>query len=141
MILTRPDDVVRLLRRARRVAVLGASTHASRAGHYVPRYLHGQGYEIHPVNPVHAGQWLFGREVVASLADLSVAVDVVDVFRRADRLPSHLDELLALRPRPGAVWLQSGIRDDRFARALSEAGIDVVQDRCMLADHQRLVVG
>jgi predicted CoA-binding protein len=60
----------------------------------------------------------------------------VNVFRRAEDLPAHLDALLALRP--PAVWLQSGIRDDDFARALTRAGIDVVQDRCLMVDHRRM---
>lgn len=139
MVLSRREELVRVLEHATTVAVLGASTHPSRAGYYVPRYLHEHGYEVHPVNPNHVGEELFGRPFVARLADLEVAVDVVDVFRRSDRLAGHLDELLALRPRPGTVWLQAGVRDDRVAARLAEAGIDVVQDRCMLADHQRLL--
>ena len=68
-------------------------------------------------------------------------MDVVDVFRRSELLPSHVADILAMEPRPELVWLQLGIRNDAVARELSAAGIEVIQDRCMLADHQRLRLG
>ena len=79
---------------------------------------------------------ILGAPVVRSLGEISGTVDLVNVFRRAEDLPAHLDALLALRP--PAVWLQSGIRDDDFARALTRAGIDVVQDRCLMVEHRRM---
>ncbi len=139
--LTTDTQITEALRRARTIAVLGAHTEPSRPAFYVPDYLHGQGYRILPVNPGLAGQSLWGEPVRASLAALGEPVDVVDVFRRADLLPGHLDDLLAMAPRPRLVWLQLGIRNDAFARAVEAAGIDVVQDRCTLADHRRLQVG
>jgi predicted CoA-binding protein len=134
-----PDEIRDILRSVHTIAVLGASPKVHRAGHYVPRYLAGAGYTVVPVNPEAAGDTLFGREVVASLADIDVPVDAVDVFRRPEHLPDHLPEILALDPLPAVVWLQQGVRHRAFAEALVEAGIDVVQDRCMLADHQRLL--
>lgn len=128
-----------ILTSSQTVAVLGASPRAHRAGHYVPAYLHRHGYEIHPVNPDALGRTLFGRDVVATLAEVDVAIDVVDVFRRAEHLPDHLPEILALEPLPKVVWFQQGIQHDDVAAALEAEGIDVVQDRCMLADHQRLL--
>ena len=136
---TIPDDIRAILRRARTVAVLGASSHTHRAGHYVPRYLQGQGYEVYPVNPEIEGTTLFGRPVVARLIDVPVGVDVVDVFRRPEHLADHLPDILAMDPLPVVVWLQQGIRNDAFAARVTDAGIDIVQDRCMLADHQRLL--
>lgn len=136
---TAPDEIRTILRTSRTIAVLGASDKPHRAGHYVPKYLLAQGYEIHPVNPDIARREMFGRTVVSSLAEVSVPIDVVDVFRRSDHLPDHLPELLALDPKPAVVWLQQGVRHAEVAAALVEAGIDVVQDRCMLADHQRLL--
>lgn len=138
-ILTDLDDVKHALETYTKVAVLGAHTKASKAAYYVPQYLQDNGYDVYPVNPVFAGKSLFGREVVTELADLTEPVEVVDVFRRAEHLPNHLDDILRLTPSPQLVWLQLGIRNDAFARALSEAGIDVIQSRCMLADHQRLL--
>lgn len=126
-----------MLRRARVVAVLGAHAEARRPAHYVPAYLQAQGYRIIPVNPKYAGQVLFGARVVPSLLDIEVPVDLVDVFRPAASLPSHLPEILGMTPRPPVVWFQLGIRNEAVADALVAASIDVVQDRCTLADHRR----
>jgi predicted CoA-binding protein len=79
--------------------------------------------------------------VRASLTELGVPVDVVDVFRRSDALRGHLTELLGMNPLPKVVWFQQGIRDDAVASELSAHGIDVIQDRCMLADHRRMGLG
>ena len=133
------ERIREILRSSRTVAVLGASPRNHRAGHYVPAYLQRHGFEIHPVNPEAEGASLFGRDVVATLADVDTPVDVVDVFRRSEHLPDHLPEILALEPLPKVVWFQQGIRHDEVADALEDAGIEVVQDRCMLADHQRLL--
>ncbi len=138
-ILTEINDVKRALETYKSVAVLGAHTTQSKAAYYVPKYLQDNGYEVYPVNPVFAGESLLGRKVVAELADLTEPVEVVDVFRRAEHLPDHLDDILSLTPLPKLVWLQLGIRNDEFAKALSDAGMDVIQSRCMLADHQRLL--
>jgi uncharacterized protein len=135
--LIREADIVNVLERSRVVAVLGAHREPHRAAFYVPDYLHGQGYRVLPVNPQLAGQTLWGEPVVARVTDLAEPVDLVDVFRRPDALDAHLDELLAMKPAPGAIWFQLGIRNDRVAAALVAAGLDVVQDRCTLADHKR----
>ncbi len=105
----------------------------------MPDYLADRAYRILPVNPVFAGRELWGETVVASLEDLTEPIDVVDVFRRSAHLPGHLDELLAIEPPPRWIWFQLGIRNDEVARRLEEAGIGVVQDRCLLADHRAWV--
>jgi predicted CoA-binding protein len=134
-------EIAAALRGARTIAVLGAHHEPSRPAFYVPDYLHGQGYRILPVNPALVGTTLWGQPVRATLAELGEAVDIVDVFRRPDLLPGHLADVLAMAPRPRLVWLQLGIRNDAFARAVQDAGIDVVQDRCTLADHRGLGLG
>lgn len=139
--LTTERQIEEVLRAARVVAVLGAHTEPSRPAFYVPDYLHAQGYRVLPVNPLFAGQTLWGEPVRPRLDALGERVDIVDVFRRPDLLPGHLAEILAMSPRPRLVWLQQGIRNDDFARALQAEGIDVVQDRCTLADHRRLGIG
>ena len=121
---TTPEQI---LRGARTVAVLGMKSEPGEPAHDIPAYLEKHGYRITPVNPALAEAGYPGA--VASLSELADAPDVVEVFRRADALPEHLDELLALRP--GAVWLQQGIRNDEVAAQLEAAGIPVVQDRCM----------
>lgn len=132
------EDIRRILEETRVVAVLGAHPQASRPASYVPAYLHSAGYRVYPVNPAKVGQTLWGQPVRASLSEVPEPVDMVDVFRRSEALPGHLDEILAMDPLPRLVWLQLGIRNDAFAAKLLAAGIDVVQDRCTLADHRRL---
>lgn len=129
-----------LLRTSRRIAVLGIKpeSRADRPAHYVARYLADVGYEIIPV-PVYYPdvQEILGHSVYRSLAAVAGEIDVVDVFRKSADVPPHVADLLVKRPR--AVWMQSGIRHDAAARRLAEAGVLVVQDRCMLVEHQRLL--
>jgi hypothetical protein len=139
--LTALADISASLRSARTIAVLGAHHEPARPAFYVPDYLHGQGYRILPVNPALVGTMLWGQPVRATLAELGEPVDIVDIFRRPELLPGHLADVLAMAPRPRLVWLQLGIRNDAFARAVLDAGIDVVQDRCTLADHRGLRLG
>lgn len=128
-----------MLAGVRRIAVLGIKTESQRGQPAidVPRYLERAGLQIVPV-PVYYPdvETILGQPVFRHLADIPGDLDVVDVFRRPKDLPAHLDDLLAKRP--GAVWLQSGIRNDAFAEALLAAGIDVVQDRCLMVEHARL---
>ena len=121
------------------VVVIGIRDDPSAAGFYVPEYLHDVGYRVLGVNPRLAGQTLFGEPVRASLGEVTEPYDLVDVFRRADQLPLHVDELIAAHPK--VVWFQLGIRNDDVASQLEAAGIEVVQDRCTLADHRRMRLG
>lgn len=124
----------------RRIAVLGIKTETQRGqpAIEVPRYLERVGYDVVPV-PVYYPEveTILRRPVFRCLADVPGDIDLVNVFRKPKDLSAHLDDLLAKRP--AAVWLQSGIRNDAFAEALLAAGIDVVQDRCIMVDHRRLV--
>jgi len=125
-----------ILATPKRVAVLGAVSKPHRAAFYVPEYLQRQGFTVVGVNPTRAGEEWLGSTILASLEEAG-PVDVIDVFRRSDALPGHLEELLAA----GApiVWFQLGIRHDEVADALRAASIRVIQDRCMLADHRALI--
>ncbi|HZF67233.1 MAG TPA: CoA-binding protein [Gemmatirosa sp.] len=127
-----------LLQRVRRIAVLGIKTpDGFPPAHYVPEAAQRAGYEVIPV-PVYYPEVteLLGQPVYRRVADIpGPPVDLVDVFRRPQDLPAHLDDLLAARP--GAVWLQSGIRHAEVAETLARAGIDVVQDRCLMVEIQR----
>ncbi len=129
--------LVGLLRSARRVAVLGIKTEAARGqpAFYVPQALQAMGLEIIPV-PVYYPEatQILGQKVYRRVADVPGEIDIVDVFRRSADVAAHLPDLLAKKPR--AVWLQSGIRDDRTAEALARAGILVVQDRCLMVDYR-----
>lgn len=136
-----PDPIRRILQTSPTVAVLGAHDEPSRPAFYVPEYLYRQGYRVLPVNPARVGRTLWGQPVRARLDELTEPVDLVDVFRRSEVLPSHLPEILAMRPLPRVVWLQLGIRNDEFAQRLQQAGVEVVQSRCTLADHRALGLG
>ena len=131
------DDLRARLADARRIAVLGAHPDPAKPASYVPSYLYEHGYHVLPVNPVHVGRVLWNEPVRATLVEIGPPIDIVDVFRRAELLDGHLDDVLAVRPR--LVWLQSGIRNDAFARRLETEGIGVVQDRCLMVEHRRLL--
>jgi uncharacterized protein len=123
------------------IAVLGVHHEPEKAAFYVPEYLHDEGYRIIGVNPVFHDRELFGEPVRRTLAEIAEPVDLVDVFRRAELIPQHVEDILAMKPRPKVVWFQLGIRNDDVAHILKAAGITVVQNRCTLADHQRLGLG
>ncbi|MEW6431023.1 MAG: CoA-binding protein [Myxococcota bacterium] len=131
------EDIAALVNGIRRVAVLGIKTEEQRgqAAFYVPEYLQGVGVEVVPV-PVYYPdvKAILGRPVYRKLADVPGEVDLVNVFRRPQDIPPHLDDIIAKRPK--AVWFQLGIRNDEAARKLIAAGIDVVQDRCLLVEHR-----
>ena len=132
------EGLTRILRAARTVAVLGAKPGVNEPAHYVPAYLAARGYRILPVNPTLTGS-LFGTPVAPTLADLAEPADVIDVFRRPEFLPGHAREILDLPWRPAAVWFQLGIRHDGAAEILARAGMLVIQDRCMMPEHRRLL--
>lgn len=136
-IITRDADARDIAKAAKRVAVLGIKTErqASQPAFYVPEYLEFAGVEIFPV-PVYYPEVteILGEPVFRRVADIPGRVDIVDVFRRNQDLSQHLEDLIAARPY--CVWLQLGIKDDLFAQKLAEAGIDVVQDRCLMVDHR-----
>jgi predicted CoA-binding protein len=134
-----PAGVADILRSARRVAVLGIKTgeQSAQPAFFVPEYLQRVGYTIAPV-PVYYPEVteILGEPVYRSVSAIPGKVDLVVVFRRSASIPPHVADLL--QARPGAVWMQSGIRNEAAARELAEAGIRVVQDRCAMVEHRRL---
>ncbi len=124
-----------------RIAVLGAHTEPEKAAFYVPEYLHDEGYKILCVNPRFVGETLFGHPVRATLSEIGEPIDLVDIFRRSESISEHVEDILAMKPRPKVVWFQLGIKNEDAAKVLEAAGITVVQNRCTLADHQRLGLG
>lgn len=128
------EAITRLLDDTRRIAVLGIKTPESGQPAYsVPAYAQAAGYEIVPV-PVYYPEVteILGEPVVRSLAAIDGPVDMVNVFRRPADIPRHLDDILAKRPK--SVWFQLGIRNDEAAQQLAKAGIDVVQDHCLMVE-------
>ncbi|MBA3461442.1 MAG: CoA-binding protein [Deltaproteobacteria bacterium] len=136
------DTVIReILTSSPTIAVLGIHEEPEKAAFYVPEYLHDEGYRIIGVNPVYAGQTLFGEKVRSTLAEIGESIDMVDVFRNSDAVGDHVEDILAMKPRPKVVWMQLGVKNEDAAKILEAAGIQVIQNRCTLADHQRLGLG
>ncbi|QSQ17361.1 CoA-binding protein [Myxococcus landrumensis] len=132
------EGVARVVKNARRVAVLGMKTEqqSGQAAFYVPDYLASAGVDVVPV-PVYYPDvtHILGKPVFRRVADVPGEVDVVDVFRRPQDIDAHVEDIIAKKPK--AVWFQSGIRNDAAAEKLARAGIQVVQDRCLMVDHRR----
>lgn len=126
-----------LLASARTIVVVGIKDRESEDAFRIPQYLQKAGYRIVPVNPKLAT--VLGEPCRASLAEIDGAVDIVNLFRASEHVPAHVDEILAMDPRPRAVWMQLGIHHGPSAQRLRDAGIEVVQDRCIMVDHRRLL--
>ena len=128
-----------LLLETKSIAVLGIKTeaHSDQPAFYVPKYMQNAGFKIIPV-PVYYPDVteILGEKVHRQLQQIPDEVDMVNVFRRPQDIPAHLDDLLAKKPK--SVWMQLGISHDAVAEQLARAGIKVVQDRCLMVDHRRL---
>jgi len=127
------DEISALLERIQTVAVLGIKVEPDAAAHYVPAYLQSVGLRVIPV-PIYYPDVteILGERVYRSVSEIPERVDVVDVFRRSETLAGHVEDLISARPR--AVWFQSGIQNDEVAEQLARAGIEVVQDRCLMIE-------
>jgi predicted CoA-binding protein len=136
-LLDKPEQIKRLLESTHRIAVLGIKPNPDAPACYVPEYAQRAGYEIVPV-PVYYPELteMQGAKVYRKLTDIPGDVDMVNVFRRPGDIPQHVDDILAKKP--AAVWFQLGIRNDVAAEKLARAGIDVVQDHCLLVELRRI---
>jgi predicted CoA-binding protein len=126
-----------LLEHTHRVAVLGMKPDPSQPAYFVPEYAAMAGMEIIPV-PVYYKELteMMSRKVYRKLVDVPGDVDMVNVFRRPKDIPPHVDDIIAKKPK--SVWFQLGIRNDDAAEKLARAGIDVVQDHCLLVELRRI---
>lgn len=136
-LLDRPEQIKQLLDSTHRIAVLGIKPDPDQPAYYVPEYAQRAGYEIVPV-PVYYKDLteMLGEKVYRKLTDIPGAIDMVDVFRRPPDIPQHVDDIIAKKPK--SVWFQMGIRNDEAAEKLARAGIDVVQDHCLLVELRRI---
>jgi predicted CoA-binding protein len=138
-IITDDAGIRDLLLDTRSIAVLGIKTEAQsgQPAFYVPQYMKNAGVDVIPV-PVYYPDvtHILGRPVYRQVSDIPDQVDMVNVFRRSEDVPPHVDDILAKKPK--SVWLQLGIRNDAAAERLARAGIKVVQNRCLMVDHRRL---
>jgi predicted CoA-binding protein len=127
-----------LLNDVKTVAVVGISSNPVRPSYFVARYLGLKGYRVIPINPGLAGQELFGEAVYPDLASVPDEVDMVDIFRRSEAVPSIVEEALERWPNLKAVWMQIGV-ESAEGRAMAEArGVRVVENRCPKIEYQRL---
>jgi len=129
-----------ILKSTKVIACVGVSPNPVRPSHYVARYLSLRGFRVIPVNPAHAGARLFGETVVARLADIPDAarVDMVDIFRRPEFVPTIVEEALTHLPDLRTIWMQIGVRHAEAAVMAEARGLRVVQDRCPKIEYQRL---
>ena len=138
-LITDSNGIREVLRETKVIAVLGIKpeSHGGQAAFYVPAHMAAAGYEIIPV-PVYYPEVteILGKPVFRKLADIGRPIDMVNVFRRPGDIPPHVDDILAAKPK--SVWFQLGIRNDEAAQRLAEAGIKVVQDRCLMVEEGRL---
>ena len=131
------DGIRRVLADTRRIAVLGIKEGDHRPAYFVPEYAQRAGFEIVPV-PVYYpdATEMLGEPVYRTVAAIPGDVDMVNVFRKPQDIPAHLDDIISKRPK--TVWFQLGIRNDEAAERLAKEGIDVVQDRCLLVELRRI---
>ena len=128
------DKQIRDILSLKKVAVVGMSKNPSKAAHYVPKYLFENGYDITPVNPF--SDEILGIKSYNSVSEIVGDVDIVDVFRPSDQVLPVIVE--AIKKKPKVIWLQEGIHNSEAEKLARDAGIQVVFNRCMLAEHQRL---
>ena len=131
------EQIRSLLMRTRRIAVLGMEKdqNRDRPAYYVPKYLIDVGFEVIPIPVKYPDlEQVAGRRAYHSVSEVPGDIDLVNVFRRPADIPEHVDDILAKMPK--AVWFQLGIRNDEAAERLARAGIQVVQDRCLMVDHR-----
>lgn len=131
------DELQKVLGEAQTIAVVGIKDVESEDAYRIPHYMQTHGYRIVPVNPKLDSA--LGQRAVATLEEVDEPVDIVNLFRAAEHIPGHVDEILGMRPPPRAVWMQLGIHHGAAAARIRAAGIAVVQDRCIMVEHRRLL--
>lgn len=127
------QPIEKILKETRTIAVVGFSSREHRAGYYVPAYLKRNGYTIYAVNP-NLSTGLGGDEAYRSLNEVPQPVDLVLIFQRSENVPPFVDDAIAIGAK--AVWMQLGIANDEAAQKAEDAGLDVVQNACMLVEHK-----
>jgi predicted CoA-binding protein len=138
-LVTDSRGIADMIRDTKTIAVLGIKpeSHDSQAAYYVAAHMQRAGFDVIPV-PVYFPELteILGRPVFRTLAAIGRPIDMVNVFRRPGDIPPHVDDILAAKPK--YVWFQLGIRNDEAAQRLAEAGIKVVQDRCLMVEQGRV---
>jgi predicted CoA-binding protein len=138
-ILTGSDEIASIVRDSKTIAVLGIKpeSHSGQPAFYVPKYMQAAGYRIIPV-PVYYPEVteILGEKVYRKLTDVPDDIDMVNVFRRPQDIPPHIEDIIAKRPK--SVWFQLGIVNNEAAKRLADTGIKVIQDKCLMVEHRYL---
>ena len=129
------DEEIKQIFTLKKIAVVGMSKHSIKAAHFVPKYLFEQGFDITPINP-NADE-ILGKKSYPDILSLDHPVDIVDIFRPSEDVLPFVED--AIKKKPKVIWLQEGIHNIEAENLAREHGIDVVFNRCMLAEHQRLM--
>jgi len=136
MPLTRDEDIARLLRNARTIAVVGASDRPDRPSYRVMKFLKERGYRVLPVNPLITGEHVLGEFVWRELAQIGIPIDIVDIFRRPEMAGEAVDQAIFVGAK--AVWMQLGVINEEAAAKAEAAGLEVVMNRCPHIEIPRL---
>jgi predicted CoA-binding protein len=139
--LTYDDALIRrILKDTRIIAMAGASPNWVRPSNFAMKYLLGKGYQVHPINPGHAGKEIWDQTVYASLADVPAPIDMLDVFRGSEAAGALIDEAIALKDEKQikVVWLQLGVINHEAAERAEAAGLTVIMNRCPKIEYGRL---
>jgi hypothetical protein len=123
------------LSRAQVIAVVGHSDKPNRTSYQIANYLRRVGYKVYPVNPTVTT--IDGEKSYPNLAAIPEKIDIVNVFRRSEHLPGIVVAANAVGAK--TIWTQLGVRDDQAAQAATDAGLDIVMDRCIKVEHRRLM--
>jgi len=129
------DEQIRDILSLKKVAVIGMSKHSSKAANYVPKYLSDNGYDVTPVNPTT--DEILGKKCFDSVSEIGEEIEIVDIFRPSEQVLPFVQE--AIKKKPKVIWLQEGIHNSEAEELARKEGIKVVFNRCMLAEHQRLL--
>ncbi len=129
------DEQIRDILSLKKVVVIGMSKHSSKAAHFVPKYLYENGYDVIPVNPT--ADEILGKKCYGSVSEVNEEIEIVDIFRPSDQVLPIIQE--AIKKKPKVIWLQEGIHNSEAEELARKQGIKVVFNRCMLAEHQRLL--
>ena len=129
------DEEIKDVFALKKIAVIGMSRHPIKAAHFVPKYLSEQGFDITPVNPT--ANEILGKKCYPDISSVQDSIDIVDVFRPSEQVFSVVQN--AIKKKPKVIWLQEGIHNEEAENLAREHGIDIVFNRCMLAEHQRLM--
>lgn len=131
------QQLIEVLRDSKTIAIIGVKRDESEDAHRVPKYMQARGYRIIPVNPKL--DRILGEKAYSRVSDVDVPIDLVNLFRAPENIPEHVREILAMPNRPKAVWMQLGIYHGSAAAKLRAQGITVIQDRCIMVEHRRLI--